>query len=384
MKIAVLGDTHLGASLYQYDLTPHIMEVMEDFYSFCLTHKVNFAVQLGDLFDNPRPSLELEQLALQWCNKFEFAGIDLHLLAGNHDAVASTQVKTGLSSIKAAPFRHVHVHDTPTPFYLPEAVTGVLLLPFPSAGIYATQEQWKKDVAAAFKKMKGSKFMVFSHLNVVGAKLGDQDWLYRGGAFSFPSDLAQHSRLLAAFNGHIHKAQEVGRISNVGAAQRLTFGEAHNTVSFTLLDLMFGCLDVQNFQDIPPVLELKQLDLDLTLPAFEDGLSAAQMKPLLQALDLQNKLVKVNMVVDDSTTITAEQITEIIYGLQALHVVCTPPIWGKQKGALKHTSSVVSADPLKLGASWIRERVSKKEEQEAVFHLFSQLHRKVSQLGSDK
>lgn len=376
--IAVLGDTHLGASLYQYDLTPAIMQVMDAFFDFCQEHDVKTAIHLGDLFDMPRPSLELEQLAFRWARKFEEANIKLWMLTGNHDAVSSPQVKTALSSLKEANFKKALVVDKPMPIML-SGTMGGLLLPFPSPGIHSTQQDWNKAITRAVRGIKRPRFVVFTHLNVVGAKLGNQEWLYKGGDHDVPDLLLVHERVPKVFNGHIHKEQQVGKVHCLGAAQRLTFGEAGNPINFTLVKPTLNDVDVEKHQQ--PGLKLKQLDLDLSGWGNQGTPpSTQQVQVILSCLNVAGALVKINLFADEQTTVTVDKIRQMLMDAGALHVVAPPPTYVKRK-LQQQVSRQQVGDPLKLGQFWIKTNIPDKQEQLEVYKCFKSLHRKVSSDG---
>lgn len=379
MKILVLGDTHLGRSLYQHDLTPSILAVMDEFFDFCENIKGDvIAVHLGDLFDNPRPTLELERLALIWCKKFEQAKIPLFLMAGNHDVVSSSEVKTALSSIKESNFKSVYVVEKPKMITTKENCTDLLFVPFPSTGIYEDLDLWNVDVEKCLQRSKASKIIAFTHLNVVGAKLGKQEWLYRGGDHDIPQSLIDHKKVNRIYNGHFHKPQSTGKVLCVGSSQRLTFGEAENILNFMVLDIKDD-FHTADYLPIKNILKMRELEFDLSgRNNSSKAITLDSLKQVLSCLDLEDHLVKVKTFTDEQTTVTTDQISTLIYACGASHVVCPPPIRVQGKEVAKVLKNTSISNPTLSAKTWIKDKIKDRPERVEIFKCFKTVYKKVS------
>ena len=85
-KIAHIADTHLGYRQYG------LLEREEDFYDTfkimiddMIDKKVDYVLHCGDLFDQPKPPIKALLVAQECFMKLIDHGIDIYVIAGNHD-----------------------------------------------------------------------------------------------------------------------------------------------------------------------------------------------------------------------------------------------------------------------------------------------------------
>jgi len=276
--LAVLGDLHLGRSLFGFDLTPFIRGTMYRFFHYCRAKDALAAVVLGDIYDRPRPSIELEKIVMQWAQEFNRAQIRLYLMAGNHDVISKAGLISALDVIKAANLEYVHIMDRP----IRCSCAGVPLVfaPFPSP---STEELWQSQLEAA---CADPEFVAFTHLNVEGAKLGDQEWIYRGGDHDLPDLLQEHAEMIV--NGHIHKQQRVGNVHMLGAAQRLRFSERNNRCSFGWLPDPGKLLKTDH-----EGIKLRQIEIDVSAWGNNgEPMRTADAIKAIEAEDVDSAIVK--------------------------------------------------------------------------------------------
>lgn len=355
MRIAILGDTHLGRKLKGYDLTTAIRDELYGFHAACRENHISTAVHLGDLFDTPRPALEHEKIAIQWCNEFERSGIQLYLLTGNHDVLAAGSVASALDLIKAFPYKHVRVIDRPC------VIDAMLFLPFPSSSLYESQSAWLDAIYVVLGDVSRAE-VAFTHLNISGVEIGEQEWVYRGGDYLLPE--VMWSVVDVLFAGHIHKPQtrlvgEDGIIYVVGAAQRFSFAERNNAIAFHIYDnVSVTTLDRKG-------LPLVQLEVDATCWAGSIG-------------DVQGSIVKVKPFAVDGATVDMAAIEEHLYQKGAVHV-CFDVVT-RETAEQEQRVQPVNREPLKAAAEFIKttRRTSSMEEKKALYSRFKTIHRKVS------
>jgi len=378
VKVAVLGDTHLGRSLYGYDMTPHIRRVMYRFFRFCVQNKVRRAVHLGDLFDSPKPSTRLLKIAFQWVNEFSRAGIALDVLVGNHDCHANGAIASALEPLKVAGVPLVRVVDRPT--YIPcEAWTGergALMLPFPSSALYGLSGRWNDAIETCLDASLGLPFDLFCHLNITGALLGDQEWTYRGGDHCLPASLVERSNVRRVINGHIHKQQYLfdGSVFMPGAALRLRFGESLNPTVFCLLDAEEMTVEAVE------TLRLYHIKIDArSMTSTTEVLTEVKD----QIADLSSKreggidgLVKVSPVVDDLSAISWGEVERCLYDEGADHVVIESPQWQTKSPAQESTTEQPRKTVNDTVKKWIVDNLEGREERREVYRKFLGLKRR--------
>ncbi|NLY73491.1 MAG: DNA repair exonuclease [Tissierellia bacterium] len=86
------ADLHLGTPFGGYP--QHLRQLLLDYQLDCLDYLVSFGLEnkveailfAGDLFDNPRPSLELVDRVISSVRPLKEEGIPFYLALGNHDA----------------------------------------------------------------------------------------------------------------------------------------------------------------------------------------------------------------------------------------------------------------------------------------------------------
>ena len=92
MKIAAIGDAHLGRSAYTAT-TPEGVNVREndfersfaDAVDLCLAQEPDTVVWLGDVFDHPRPSYRSFRVVMGALARLRSHGVGLVAISGNHD-----------------------------------------------------------------------------------------------------------------------------------------------------------------------------------------------------------------------------------------------------------------------------------------------------------
>lgn len=354
IRTAILGDLHLGRVLYQHDLTPDIRRTMYCFLDFCREHQVHNAVQLGDVFDTPTPTEILRKFFAQWCNEFRRAGISLFVMTGNHDVTGNPAAPSALEAFKCRAHTTqdslVRVIDRPT------YTEGLLLLPFPSPGIFTSFSQYCTDIPVT-----GTGALAFTHLNVQGATLNDQDFVYRGGDYYIPADL----RVNMVVAGHIHKPQRVGNIRVIGSAERLRFNEHRDSRYFGLL--RGNKLSLHRNE---AALRFKSIELDVSGWANDGDIpTTLDVMNRLREEDIAGVIVKVTPIIDEASTVEWAAVREGLYKAGVRHAVIAPPVkLNREVKQRKQTRQTL--DPVHAAAGFIKGRVQDVEERKKLMRHF--------------
>lgn len=92
MRIAALGDAHLGRAYYPYTTAGGVNQREADFedsfqaaVELALEQKPDLVVWLGDIFDHPRPSYRSFRVAQAALTRIREHGVRAALITGNHD-----------------------------------------------------------------------------------------------------------------------------------------------------------------------------------------------------------------------------------------------------------------------------------------------------------
>lgn len=227
MRILVRGDVHL-------DLVSDGVPRLEE-QERVLRHTVeaierldpDVFVDLGDLFDRPRPSPSAYAVAMTYLRAID-RGRRAFVLAGNHDKpsrgiTSSLEPFLGLGEVG---FGEVVVE--------PRAVdvggTRLVLLPFVTdwearrLEFESAQALLDDFVERSLRDCR--RAVAFTHLEVPGARLADDERVQRDVGTRIPEALLADDRVLRVYAGHVHRYQTVGKVTVVGSALHVDFGEA--------------------------------------------------------------------------------------------------------------------------------------------------------------
>lgn len=373
---ASCGDLHLGRQLYGFNLTPTTRQIMYRFFHLCLKRGADYAVQLGDLFDSPRPAPGLEKIVVQWVNEFERARLSLYLMTGNHDVISKPGHTSALDAIKAMPYEYVRVIDRPAA--IPMGQHTALFLPFPSTSTYLDPDDWREGVSAALRAAEKRKRPIigYSHLDVSGATWGPQDIVLRGTDFCIPKAVRQCKMVRQIIAGHIHQPQKVKRVLVQGAAQRLRIDEAQHARYFyfarngkSLHRGKMGIRDAVRMFDLKvdasvgSTLELEGVDLRCE--------SQQDLIDELSQLDIDGRVVRVLVWVNAKTVLDWHAIERVLYDCGALFVYPMTPqqIPDEATGV----TTRLAIDPDKAARRFIRDRIRSKKDRIALVKDFRAL-----------
>jgi len=267
-EIVCVGDVHEGIAFgFRVDPETAISERALDLHrnfaraaSWAIEHGTKLFIVLGDLFDRPNVAPVFRELVRRdVIEPLGKAGIEVWLLAGNHDQPRADARSTSLEDYRGYP--HVRVFRTP------EAVekdiaghrVGFLMLPYlhpeqvlenaKGKGIeeveFSTIEDayivarsaWKGWIAQHAESMKDSTFrLVLGHYYVEGARVSSTTNIeVIPGEFSFTRDMIPPSVDLAVM-GHIHLHQTIwSNVVYTGAPERIDWGERGDPKGFIAL-----------------------------------------------------------------------------------------------------------------------------------------------------
>src|SRR4051794_419975 len=92
MRVAALGDAHLGRSYLPYTTPAGVNQRENDFelsfeaaVDLALAQQPDVIVWLGDIFDHPRPTYRSYRFAQRALRKIREHGIPAVVISGNHD-----------------------------------------------------------------------------------------------------------------------------------------------------------------------------------------------------------------------------------------------------------------------------------------------------------
>lgn len=225
-RIWLISDTHLGVRNNSNEWIDIISDYFTDWFLPLVRNHYqpgDVLLHLGDWYDS-RQSVNLRVLNLGVQVAESLADIfpdGVHILVGNHDIWGKTSNEiNSLKSIKWIP--GIRVHEEPVSIDFGDK--SFFLMP------------WRKDTETereCLDQAEGHDYLC-CHADIRGLRF-NRNVAIESGIES--GDLTKFARTYA---GHIHYAQESGRIKILGSPYPLTRSDADNIKGVTLLDLKTG------------------------------------------------------------------------------------------------------------------------------------------------
>ena len=332
MKVAVLGDTHIGAvfglgkpidggsntRIKDYEKT------MDYAIQYCIDNNVDVFIQTGDLFEkrNPTPTeIEAVDVAIR---KLSSSNIATFIIMGNHDYKRFGGTYT--SSLLSMPAKH---YPNVRILIKPEVVSvsneryeriNLALMPYRDKRMYSgksTKEcsiAFEEEVKGMYKSANNKYQTIFVGHNFYFESsyndFGGSEILARPSCFE---------DFDASFMGHYHNFKEINKNSNcfyTGSMERNNFGEAKQDKFMLIYDTSnFGVEKVKL-----PVKDLQEITVDIT----ESDLSNVSviLDKALTDLEVEGKIVRMKIAIDESmgSLITKGKMEKRLYSLGADYV----------------------------------------------------------------
>lgn len=230
MRLVVRGDVHLDLVSDGLPRLEEQVRVLKATVEVVREVGADVFVDLGDLFNSPRPSPAAYGAAIEYLRDLdEIEGLRSFVLAGNHDKPTrgATNALTPLRGL----YESVEVVERPL---VVEIDPVLLLLPFVTeaearkSGYASAYDELTEVALEALEalEVEPDRVVAFSHLEVAGAVLADDERLQRDVGTGIPEVVLESDRVERVFAGHVHKFQTVGKVVVVGSALHVDFGEA--------------------------------------------------------------------------------------------------------------------------------------------------------------
>src|SRR2546422_1923956 len=330
-EIVCVGDVHEGIPFdFRIDPETGISERAMDLHrnfaraaQWAIDRGSKVFIVLGDLLDRPHVAPAFRELVRRdVIEPLGAAGIEVWLLAGNHDQPRADKRSTSLEDFRGYP--HVRVFRNPTavirevaghrvgflmlPYLHPEQVLeiakekrieGVESLTIEEAYVVA-RTLWKGWIAQHAGAMQDAGFrLLLGHFYVEGAKVSSTTYLeHIPGEFSFTRDMIPPSVDLAVM-GHIHLHQQIwGNVVYTGAPERIDWGERGDPKGFLALSP-----DAKGWEFIElPVREMAKVEV--TVKGDEDPTST-----ILDALpaEVQDAMVRLEITIPEALRVRVDE-----------------------------------------------------------------------------
>ena len=225
MKIALIGDLHLGARQDSLILLDYTTKFLQDvFFPYLQEHDIKTCIIMGDLLDRRKyiNYKTLRVLREEFINRLGTENIDTHIILGNHccfykntaDINSPQELFTSFDG-KFEPW----IYSTPKEIQFGSCLIG--LLPW----ITAENSEESMEFIANTKST-----ILVAHLELAGFEMHAGSVNYHG------LDKKIFNKFEKVLTGHYHKKSDDGTIFYLGAPYQMTWADYGETCGFHIFD----------------------------------------------------------------------------------------------------------------------------------------------------
>lgn len=227
MKIAVITDQHFGA---RNDST-HFLDYYEKFYSETFfpiieKHGIKHLLILGDTFDRRKyvNFYTLKRAKEMFFDKLHSLGIQVHMLAGNHDTYFKNTNEVNSVDLLLREYDNITVIDSPQTIHLnyKDTTADVCMMP------WICPENYNNSLAEI---QNTSASICMGHLEIAGFAM------HRGMPSQEGLSREIFKKFDCVFSGHYHHRSTQDNIRYLGNPYELTWQDYNDTRGFHLFNL---------------------------------------------------------------------------------------------------------------------------------------------------
>jgi exonuclease SbcD len=217
-KLLHISDLHAGKTLNKVSRNEDLAYALEQVSDICLNERVDVLLIAGDIFDKAVPDYSAEGLILEFLTEWAGRGIEVVLIAGNHDSYDKLRAYTSIKKLAG-----LHIFDRPSPkaeeMVFQYKDLAIACLPYPSERVLTTisedaHRSYSHKVAqylkALAKAVEGYKYRILlAHLMVEKGKIaGSEREASVSSFYAIRPDQIPDSFHYVAL-GHLHLNQKI-------------------------------------------------------------------------------------------------------------------------------------------------------------------------------
>jgi DNA repair exonuclease SbcCD nuclease subunit len=337
MKYLILGDVHLGKSTGigkpatgkgLNSRNQDKMDLLRDVQRMAATNAAHIIIT-GDIYDEPRPHPELINEFMGWMVECETFGIQVHIIAGNHDIIRSgSHVTSAVELVNICNMKGVFFTDVTVLWDY--RFTRLVLAPYRDKRMYEVDtneealECLVKEIREAIAEdSAGDRDIkhtaLVGHFSLKGAlNITDEITDSLNEIFVPPEALSAFADTIIM--GHIHHPQEVKGAYHVGSMDRTDFSVAETDIEKRVLFLEDG-----KVTSVPlSTRNLRQIDVDI--PPGKDSTDFAINTICLydKALPVKDAIVRLNITLagEQVPNVDRPKVEDYIYTNLGAHHIC--------------------------------------------------------------
>ncbi len=310
LKILHISDLHAGKTLNKIPRNDDLAYALEQVSDICFKEKVDILIVAGDIFDKAVPDYSAEGLILNFLTEWAEKGIEVVLIAGNHDSYDKLKAYASIKRLGS-----IHIFDRPSS-KVGEMVfqykdLAVACLPYPNERVLTTisedaQRSYAHKVSqylrALGKAVEGYKYRILlAHLMVEKGKIAGSEREASVSSFYAirPDQIPEDFHYVAL--GHLHLNQRIESAIPPtyysGSLYQIDFSEK-NTKKFVNLvilennDAKVQALELSLYRQLKDVRIAKGQSIDKVLEEIKD--QKALFKIILEA-DIKDPMLNVKI-----------------------------------------------------------------------------------------
>lgn len=281
----IVGDIHLGKGLSmgrpgigaslnsrildQFRLCDWILDVAIDRHVTCM-------ILTGDVFEDAKPDYILVDYFIQWLKRCAHVGIEVHIIAGNHDIRRSgSNYNSVLDIISSFEIEGIYVYKHINTIY--HGLVGFTLVPFRDRkGFNAATMQDALERVKALIHYEAADIpatydrVMVGHLAIEGSMFVGDEIDDINNELMCPVSMFEDYDYV--WMGHVHKPQVLSQapyVSHIGSLDLSDFGEVEQQKILVLFDAKLP----NKFEEIPvPSRQLRKIKVNV--PEFGNSTDA--------------------------------------------------------------------------------------------------------------
>ena len=327
MRLLHIADLHAGKTLGKVSRNPDLAHALDQVVQFARENSPDLVLVAGDVFDKANPDNESKELIFDFFLRLKGLGIEVVVIAGNHDSYDFMKSIKKLSKLA-----NVHIYDRPSReeciYQMGEL--KIACLPYPSERVITSASEDSKksyaDLVSRFinylaKRVEDSRYRILlAHLFIAGSKYTrtEKEATITQHYAVQPASLTDSFDYVAL--GHVHRYQRIENAPTyayyTGSLYQLDFSEAGSDKFFNFVILEDGTPKVEsirlNLKNPLSVFDMKQGEALSRLEELksEGGYiklfirveDRAKLPMLVDRLreELGDKLIKIELVTDQT------------------------------------------------------------------------------------
>lgn len=367
MKVAILGDTHIGAVFGLGKPTEcgsntrikDYEETLDYAIQYCIDNKIDAFVQTGDLFEKRNPSPVSVEAADKAIRKLSEANIPTFIIMGNHDYKRFGGTYTSsLLSMPAKHYANVRILIDPevvSVYNERKEKINLALMPYRDKRMYAE----KSTEAASLRFEREANKMYEDADNRYQTLFVGHNFFYESsynefGGSEILARPASFKNFDATFMGHYHgfkKFNSENLCYYTGSMERNNFGEAKHEKYMLVYDTNTRSVE----QVTLPVKDLCEISVDVSNASLED--ITDNLDKAFEDVDIENKIVRMRISIDQTmnSLITKNKLEERLYSLGACFV-SKIIVENKYKKMSRDTSALKEEDDFKMFSKFLESQ----------------------------